>query len=160
MRSTSGALGGIDPNRYFGPFLRCIDVLVPEWYELLAVPDVSICVTQALTGGVQTIYDGAFDIDWGTNPIPSVTLHASPIAIASQVPCPPPQVNPDELGFQYVGLLPVSPRTRREARSTVRPDSRRGSISPDREPAAGRLHLRPDRSHRRAVVSGDRALLR
>jgi len=103
-----GAPGAIDPGRFFGPFLRCIDVLVPEWYELVAVPDVSICVTQALAGGVQTIYDGAFDIAWGTNPIPPVTLQASPIAIASQVPCPPPQVNPDELGFQYVGLLPVA----------------------------------------------------
>jgi hypothetical protein len=105
----AGALGAIDPNRYFGPFLRCIDVLVPEWYEILETPDVSISVTQALTSGVQTIYDGAFDIDWGTNPIPTVTLHASPLALASQVPCPPPQVNSDELGFQYVGLLPVSP---------------------------------------------------
>ena len=102
------ALGQIDPNGYVGPFFRCIDVIVPEWYEILEAPDVGITVTQALSGGVQTIYDGAFDIDWGTNPIPPVTLHASPIALASQVPCPPPQTNPDELGFQYVGLLPVS----------------------------------------------------
>jgi hypothetical protein len=104
-----GARGAIDPNRCFGPFLRCIDVIVPEWYEILETPDVSICVTQALTSGVQTIYEGAFDIDWGSNPIPTVTLYASPLALASQVPCPPPQVNSDELGFQYVGLLPVSP---------------------------------------------------
>ncbi len=104
----ANALGQIDPNRYFGPFLRCIDVMVPEWYEILEAPDISIVVTQALAGGVQTIYDGAFDIDWGTNPIPSVTLHASPRALASQVPCPPPQTDPRELGFQYVGLLPVS----------------------------------------------------
>jgi hypothetical protein len=103
-----GVPAEIDPERFVGPFLRCIDVFVPEWYELVAVPDVSICVTQALEGGVQTIYDGAFDIPWGTNPIPSLTLEASPIAVASRVPCPPPRVNTDELGFQYVGLLPVS----------------------------------------------------
>jgi hypothetical protein len=99
----------IDPARFVGPFLRCVEVLVPEWYELLEVPDVSLTVTQALTGGVQTIYDGAFDIPWGTSPIPPIVLHAAPIAVASHVPCPPPQVNPDLLGFQYVGLLPVSP---------------------------------------------------
>jgi hypothetical protein len=98
----------IDPDRFYGPFLRCIDVLVPEWYEFLAVPDVSICVTQVLGSGPQRIYEGAFDIPWGTNPIPSLTLQASPIAVASQAPCPPPQPDPDLLGFQYVGLLPVS----------------------------------------------------
>jgi hypothetical protein len=98
----------IDPGRYYGPFWRCIDVFVPEWYEFIAVPDVSIAVTQALTGGAQTIYEGAFDIAWGDNPIPPVIVQASPIAIASAAPCTPPQVNPDELGFQYVGLLPVS----------------------------------------------------
>jgi hypothetical protein len=104
----SGVPIGIDPGRYHGPFWRCIDIFVPVWYEFIAVPDVSIVVTQALPGGTQTIYDGAFDIAWGDNPIPPVIVHASPIAIASPVPCTPPQVNPDELGFQYVGLLPVS----------------------------------------------------
>lgn len=104
----SGTPAQIDPGRYYGPFSRCIDVFVPEWYEFIAVPDVSIVVTQALSGGTQTIYDGAFDIAWGDNPIPPVIVQASPIAIASPAPCAPPQVNPDELGFQYVGLLPVS----------------------------------------------------
>jgi hypothetical protein len=104
----SGVPIEIDPGRYYGPFWRCIDIFVPEWYEFIAVPDVSIVVTQALSGGTQTIYDGAFDIAWGDNPIPPVIVQASPIAIASPVPCTPPQVNPDELGFQYVGLLPVS----------------------------------------------------
>jgi hypothetical protein len=103
------ALAEIDPARFFGPFLRCIDVFVPEWYPLVEVPDVSISVTQAIAGSSQTIYEGAFDIAWGSSPIAPVTVQASPIAIASQSPCPPPSVNSDEVGFQYVGLLPVSP---------------------------------------------------
>ncbi|HEY6791199.1 MAG TPA: hypothetical protein VI365_28210 [Trebonia sp.] len=98
----------IDPGRFYGPFQRCIDVFVPEWYEFLAVPDLSIVVTQALGSGPQVIYEGAFDIPWGTNPIPPLTLQASPVAVASRAPCPPSQVDPDTLGFQYVGLLPVS----------------------------------------------------
>jgi hypothetical protein len=105
----AGALAEIDPGRFFGPFLRCVEVFVPEWYPFVEVPDVSISVTQTIAGSPQTIYEGAFDIAWGTSPVPSVTVQASPIAIASQSPCPPPSVSADEVGFQYVGLLPVSP---------------------------------------------------
>ena len=67
------------------------------------MPDISLTVIQ----GSQTIYEGAFDIAWGSSPIPPVTIQASPIATGSAL-CSGPGVNADEVGFQYVGLLPVS----------------------------------------------------
>jgi hypothetical protein len=97
------APAAIDPGRYIGPFLRCVDLIVPEWYLFLAVPDISLTITQ----GSQTIYEGAFDIAWGSSPIPPVTIQASPIATGSAL-CSGPGVDGEEPGFQYVGLLPVS----------------------------------------------------
>ncbi len=101
-------IDAIDPARYHGPFLRCVEQLVPEWYPIFEAPDVSIEVTQEIAGSTVVIYDGAFDVPWGVDPAPPITLHASPAAIASQAGCPGPVVDPNTVGFQYVGLLPVS----------------------------------------------------
>ena len=103
------ALRGLDLGQYSGPFLRCFDVLIPEWVPIVEVPDISFRVTQDVTGsGTQeVIYSGGlFDVPWGSG-TDNVTLYASPIAVASplcntrEVPCG------NEPTLEYVGLMPL-----------------------------------------------------
>ena len=103
-------IAGLNPNRYFGPFLRCYDVLVPEWVPIQAVPDVTFRVTQDVngTGTQEVIYDGGlFDIPWGTGNPSNVTLIASQIATASTTCTTPNVVCEDVPALQYVGLMPL-----------------------------------------------------
>jgi hypothetical protein len=110
---TAEHLPKVDFNRYLGPFLRCIDVLVPEWYPIVESPDIAFHVTQDVNGdGIpDTIYDGGFDVPWALFPIPQVTLEASPIAVASPAPeCggdPLPCTDTPEI--QQIGLMPLQP---------------------------------------------------
>jgi len=101
---------GLDLNRYFGPFFRCFDILVPEWVPIFEVPDISFRVTQDVSGtGTQTvIYSGGlFDVPWGTGTPSNVTLIASPIAISS-TNCETPNVPCGDVpSLEFVGLMPL-----------------------------------------------------
>ena len=103
------ALADLDLGHYCGPFLRCFDVLIPEWVPILEIPDISFRVTQDVTGtGVQeVIYSGGlFDVPWGSGTT-DVTLYASPIAVANPL-CNTPEVPcGDEPTLEYVGLMPL-----------------------------------------------------
>jgi hypothetical protein len=104
-----GDLENFDVSRYFGPFFRCFDILVPEWVPFFEVPDISFKVTQDVDGtGTQvTVYsDGLFEVPWSSSS-PNVTLVASPIAFA--VPnCNVPHVPCGDVpSLEYVGLMPL-----------------------------------------------------
>ncbi len=101
----------LDPARAVGPFLRCRDVLVPEWQYIADIPDITFRVTQDvdLDGDEETIYaEGLFDVRWNAGYIPPVTLVASPIARpapfcdAPVIPCA------DEPAIVTVGLMPLA----------------------------------------------------
>lgn len=98
----------VDLGRFYGPFVRCVDVLVPEWVEILDVPDVSFRVTQDVDGdgNEDVVYDAPFDVPWG-GPTPFVTLEASPIAVALPSPYCGPAVSCEQPGIERVGLMPV-----------------------------------------------------
>lgn len=102
-------------DRYVGPFIRCHDVVVPEWVPLLDVPDVTFRVTQDVDGDGQqeTIYDeGHFDVRWDANPIPDVTLVAD--GSAQSVPtCDVPDVDENECDGPTIvtaGLMSLKPK--------------------------------------------------
>jgi hypothetical protein len=102
-------LAELDLEHFYGPFIRCVDVWVPEWTEILDVPDITFRVTQDVDGdgNEDTIYEGAFDVPWG-GPTPEVTLEASPIAVALPAPFCGPHFPCDAPGIERVGLMPVS----------------------------------------------------
>ena len=101
-------LGNLDLKNYRGPFLRCYDVLVPEWVPFFEVPDVSFTVTQTINGSETTIYSGGFfDIPWSTGTIPSVTLVASAIAVSSPNCSAPPVDCSNTPSIQTAGQMPV-----------------------------------------------------
>jgi hypothetical protein len=108
LEVNSDTIGKLDLERYYGPFIRCIDVWVPEWQEILEVPDVSFVVKQDVDGDgtEETIYEGAFDVPWGVIG-PNVTLEASPIAVALPSPFCGPEVPCESPGIERVGLMPV-----------------------------------------------------
>lgn len=99
----------LDLNRYYGPFLRCYDILVPEWVPIFEVPDIAFRVTQDVNGnGTQeVIYNGGlFDVPWSGN-VSNVTLAASPIA-TSTTNCKTPSVICGNVpSLEYVGLMPL-----------------------------------------------------
>ena len=102
-------LAHFDPGRYLGPFLRCIDILLPEWQVILEVPDITFLVTQDVDGnGVrQTIYDDPFGTNWNVNPTPDVTLVASSIAKETRT-CQTPQVPCGNTpAILFAGLMPL-----------------------------------------------------
>ena len=105
-----GVMRRFDLNNYRGPFLRCVDILVPEWVPFFEVPDISFKVTQDVNGnGVQeVIYSGGtFDIPWGAGNISGVVLNASQIAVASSncnVPDVPCGNTPS---IEFAGLMPL-----------------------------------------------------
>ena len=100
----------LDLNNYVGPFLRCFDVEVPEWYEFVETPDIEFEVTQNLAGADVVIYDGYFDVPWGSSPIPEVILEASPIAVASPViECAPGMPCTATPAVEMLGLVRATP---------------------------------------------------
>ena len=102
-------LESLDMNRYYGPFLRCYDIIVPEWVPIFEVPDISFRVTQDVngTGTQEVIYNGGlFDVPWSGN-VSNVTLIASPIA-TSTTNCNTPNVICGNVpSLEYVGLMPL-----------------------------------------------------
>jgi hypothetical protein len=101
----------LDLHRYWGPFKRCFDIFLPEWYIFRDVPDITFRVTQDVNGDgtEETIYSEGFsEIRWNAGPIPDVTLEASQIAIAG-VSCNVPDELPcAEPSIVMVGLMPLS----------------------------------------------------
>ncbi|HJS28953.1 MAG TPA: hypothetical protein VJ768_05000 [Anaerolineales bacterium] len=98
-----------DPERFIGPFLRCRDVLVPEWLPILDVPDITFWVTQDVDGDgdEETIYsEGFFDVRWNSGPIPDITLEASQIALSS-ISCDNPPVGCEEPQIVLAGKMPL-----------------------------------------------------
>ena len=82
------------PNRYIGPFIRCYNVLVPEFVPFFDVPDITFTVTQDVNGdGTQEVIYGEnyFHVRWNSGPIDDVVLHASAIAQASPFPADNPE---------------------------------------------------------------------
>jgi hypothetical protein len=98
----------VDLARYYGPFFRCFDIIVPEWVPIFEVPDITFRVTQSVNGTVQTIYStGLFDVSWDANGDSNVTLVASPIAISNPI-CVTPVVPCGNVpSLEYVGLMPL-----------------------------------------------------
>ncbi len=101
-------LKDFDLTRFYGPFLRCFDIIVPEWVPILEVPDITFRVTQNINGVQQTIYStGLFDVSWDANGDSNVTLVASPIAVGLPV-CNSPDVPCGNVpSLEYVGLMPL-----------------------------------------------------
>jgi hypothetical protein len=142
----------LDLDVYHGPFIRCVDVLVPEWVEIFDVPDVSFRVTQDVDGDgdEDTIYEGAFDVPWG-GPTPYVTLEASPIAVALPSPFCGPPVSCDQPAIERVGLMSVKSAPTYFNAATgfaVRPNKKHPgglfaspAVSPSTAPFFGELQL-------------------
>jgi hypothetical protein len=90
------ALAKLDPRRVFGPFVRCVDVLVPQWTTMLEIPDLTFEVTQDVDGdGAQEVIysEGLFDVRWDATSIADVVLRADASAIAGPS-CDIPDVGP------------------------------------------------------------------
>ncbi len=88
-------LAKLDPKRAYGPFLRCREIVVPQWSPVLDVPDISFEVTQDVNGDGQpeVIYsEGLFEVRWDANNIADVVLRADAIAVTS-TSCDVPDVN-------------------------------------------------------------------
>lgn len=105
------ALAQFDPQRYIGPFFRCIDVFVPEWSLLIDVPDITFRVTQDTNndGTEETIYsESYFDVRWDAGPLPNVKLYAGPSALVSHT-CGVPSVPcGNQPALLFVGLMPLT----------------------------------------------------
>ncbi|HIH44846.1 MAG TPA: hypothetical protein HA257_07195, partial [Candidatus Methanoperedenaceae archaeon] len=104
-------LAGLDFGRYIGPFWRCRTWIVPEWYPIFDVPDITFRVTQDVDGDgdEEVIYsESFFDVRWNSGPIPDVKLEASQIALAG-VACETPDDIPCENvpAILFVGLMPL-----------------------------------------------------
>ena len=101
----------VDLARWYGPFLRCIDVAFPEWFPVLEVPDITIQVTQDTDGDgdQEVIFDQAFGAPWSI-PVPNLELDAAPFALSLPSPgCGPDFPCEDTPAIQMVGLMPVDP---------------------------------------------------
>lgn len=103
-------LADLDLNRYFGPYLRCVDIFIPEWVPIFEVPDIFFRVTQETSGsGTQVIYTGApFDVPWSATGVSNLTLvTANPVAVAAKN-CHTPEVScRNEPSLEFVGLMPL-----------------------------------------------------
>lgn len=104
--------GEVDFSRYFGPFQRCFDIEMPEWTPMFEVPDITFVVKQDTNGDgtLDVIYDGAFDVSWGSAEPVHVELDVSANAIASPVPgCFASVPCGDVPAIQQLGLMAVEP---------------------------------------------------
>jgi hypothetical protein len=110
MDPSAKEIAAFSPDRYIGPFRRCIDIFLPEWQLVLDVPDITFRVTQDVNGdGTEdNIYsESHFDVRWDASPLPSVTLHASSIARESHT-CQGPSVPCNKVpAILFAGLMPL-----------------------------------------------------
>jgi hypothetical protein len=131
------------PRDFVGPFVRCVDVVVPEWVTVIDFPDISFRVTQDvdLDGDQEVIYsEGLFDVRWDAGDIPPVVLHASQIARPSAICEGPGVICEDVPAIRTVGLMPLEP-SHHDATSGLsikvnRPRPLGLSTSPQASPAA------------------------
>jgi hypothetical protein len=103
-------LKGLSTERFYGPFLRCRTVIVPEWTAVIDIPDVTFEVLQDVNGdGTQEVIysEGLFDVRWDATNIPDVTLHASAIAITGALCDGPPGTFPQDHGILFAGNYPL-----------------------------------------------------
>jgi hypothetical protein len=102
----AGIVEKLDLRRFVGPFLRCHDVIVPEWMPLLDVPDITFRVTQDVDGdGDQDVIyaESHFDVRWNSGNIPD----ADPIAVAG-LTCDTPEVPCENVpAITFAGLMPL-----------------------------------------------------
>ena len=100
-----------DVSRYVGPFFRCIDVYIPEWYAIFDVPDITFRVTQDTNGdGIEEVIysEGYFDVRWNAGALPNVKLVASSIAKESHL-CDTPNVPCSDVpALLFAGLMPLT----------------------------------------------------
>ncbi len=130
----------IDPERVIGPFLRCRDVIVPEWRTIFDVPDISFRVTQDVDGDgtTESIYsEGFFDVRWNdTGPL-EVDLVASDDALSVPV-CDgltPENVTCEGPSIESIGMMPTRTPTYDDASGYALQVNR---PKPDPMPAGGR----------------------
>jgi hypothetical protein len=103
-------LSGLNLNRYYGPYLRCFDVFIPEWVPIFEVPDIFLRVTQDVTGtGTQVIYSGApFDVPWSVSGISDLTLVTTSPSAVSTTNCNTPNVPCGDVpSLEFAGLMPL-----------------------------------------------------
>jgi hypothetical protein len=111
IHPSAEVLSNFNPKHFIGPFLRCHDILLPEWQLIFDVPDISFRVGQDVNGdGIEeTIYsEGFFDIRWDADPLPNVTLVASDLAKESRA-CHTPEVPcGDTPAILFAGFMPLT----------------------------------------------------
>jgi hypothetical protein len=104
-------IADFNPQRFIGPFLRCYDIIVPEWQVIYDVPDITFRVTQDTNGdGVEeAIYsESYFDVRWDTSSPIDVMLVASSIAKETHV-CKTPDVPCSDIpAILFAGLMPLT----------------------------------------------------
>jgi hypothetical protein len=101
----------LNTEKFYGPFLRCRTVIVPEWTAVLDIPDITFEVLQDVNGdGTQEViyHEGLFDVRWDAASIPDVKLHASAIAVTSPL-CdgPPGGIPAGPPGILFAGNYPL-----------------------------------------------------
>src|SRR2546426_5114150 len=132
----------LDLKRYIGPFLRCEDVIVPEFVPIFDVPDITFRVTQDTNGDgtEEVIYsEGFFDVRWNAGAIPPVTLHANQTAISSLICEPPPQDLPcAQPGIYLAGNMPLINPTPAPPGSPYVNTTNGYAVRPNRPHASGR----------------------
>lgn len=98
-----------NPHHYIGPFMRCIDLILPEWQAIMDVPDITFKVTQDVDGdGIEEVIysESFFDVRWNDTSIPDVKLVADQIALAG-VACDVPDVPCAEPAIVLAGKTPL-----------------------------------------------------
>lgn len=103
----------LEPRDFIGPFLRCRDVVIPEWTTIFDVPDITFEVTQDIDGDgtEETVYsEGYFDVRWDDIPDSDIVLEASELA-ETGLPCDPDVEPPDceKPELWRVGGMPLAP---------------------------------------------------
>ncbi len=103
----------LEPRDFIGPFLRCRDVVIPEWTTFFDVPDITFEITQDIDGDgtEETVYsEGYFDVRWDDIPDSEIVLEASELA-ETGLPCDPAEEPPDceNPELWKVGGMPLAP---------------------------------------------------
>lgn len=108
-------LNQVDMHRFIGPFLKCRDVVIPEWTTLFDVPDITFRVTQDVdrdgTEEEEIYGEGFFEVRWNAETFDELILEASEDAISVAF-CDEEGLTPlnpecDAPSVETVGLMPA-----------------------------------------------------